>query len=403
MNRSLRIYLIALIALLVIVFIIDSSRQKPLNWYPSYMLNHKNPMDLYILNQEIDTLLSTSVTRYDKTPFEYFETQKEHKNRTYIAINEYPNFDKESWNSLLTEVQKGSTLWVSATSFPVHITDTLGLATDYKYIDTRIGTLFNKDTLRLSLTRSGWENDVCSLSPIVGQYPFSSLDTASTSVLGFSTYADSIKYISFIHIGYGNGTIYFHNQPAVFTNYSLMQKSNLSRYASRALSYIPTRQPIVWFVKGQGASEEYPQTPLSVFFKYPSLRAVWLIFIYGLILFIFFQAKRKQRVIPVIKPLQNTTVEFTQTIGNLYYQEGDVSNIVQKKIVYFLDKIRNRYYIETRQTDDAFIQKLHVKSGKDKKLIENIVHFIQWFEKNNNANEADLIRLNEFIEEFWRR
>lgn len=330
MSKSLRMYLIALIVLIAVVFVIDSSRVKPLNWYPSYELNHKNPMDLYILNHEIDSLLATSVIRYEKTPFEYFENQKEDKKTTYISINDYPNFDKESWNALLNWVEKGSTLWLSAASFPIYITDTLGIKTDYKYVNTQLNTLFDKDTLKLSLTNADWKNEVYDLSPVMGQYPFSGLDTATTTVLGFSTYADNVTYIAFIHIAYGNGHIYFHNQPAVFTNYSLMQKNALSMYASRVLSYIPEKQSIVWFTKGQSGKTSI-QTPLDMFFKYPSLRAVWLIFIYGIILFLFFQAKRKQRVIPVIKPLQNTTVEFTQTIGNLYYQEGDVAILCRKK------------------------------------------------------------------------
>ena len=52
-----------------------------------------------------------------------------------------------------------------------------------------------------------------------------------------------------------------------------------------------------------------------------------------------FNAKRRQRVVPIINPLPNTTLDFTKTIGNLYYQEGNHQNIVDKKIIYFLEKI----------------------------------------------------------------
>ena len=40
----------------------------------------------------------------------------------------------------------------------------------------------------------------------------------------------------------------------------------------------------------------------------------------SLILFVIFRGKRTQRIIPVIDPLKNATLDFTKTIGDLYYQ-----------------------------------------------------------------------------------
>ena len=59
------------------------------------------------------------------------------------------------------------------------------------------------------------------------------------------------------------------------------------------------------------------------------------------------QGKRKQRIIPVITPLKNTSLEFVETIGRLYYQKGTRSGIAHKKIIFFLDFIRTRYNIAT--------------------------------------------------------
>jgi len=126
------------------------------------------------------------------------------------------------------------------------------------------------------------------------------------------------------------------------------------------------------------------------------------LFVYGMLLYLLFNAKRRQRVVPVVKPLRNTTVEFIQTIGNLYFQEGDTVNIVQKKIIYFLDRVRNRYYLDTSKLDESFAEKLHNKSGKNKALIDSILHFINDFEKKKFAIQVDLVKLNSLIEEFWK-
>lgn len=397
MNKSLRIYLFALIVLIVVVFIIDSGRKKPLNWAPTYSLNDKIPLGLYVFDHEVNAIFGDTINRYEQTPYEYF-SDSINELKTYLFIKKSFYIDEESLNKILNAVGKGSTLFVSADGIQQKVLDTLGLDQAYQYISPQ---LFQKDTLNLLFTNAEW-NKTYQLTPVFGQNRFSKLDTTTTAVLGFMKYAETSRYINFLRVNFGNGTVYLHNQPAVFSNYAMLSELDLSEYAARVLSYLPDNQPVVWFVDKQ-TTKSKAKTPLSVIFGYPALRAAWLIFLYGLILFIFFQAKRKQRVVPIIKPPVNTTVEFTQTIGNLYFQEGDTGNIVQKKIVYFLDKVRNRYYLDTQKLDNEFVRKLHLKSGKDIKLIENIVRFIQWFESKKTASETDLIRLNEFIEEFWSK
>lgn len=398
MNKSLRIYLFALIALIAVILLIDAGRKKPISWIPTYSVNDKIPLGLYVLNQEIKTILGDSIVQYDKTPYEYFKEDTSNAQRTFMYINKHLAFDEESINSLLNVVNNGSTLFMSIENLDYYLPDTLNIHQAYEYISPQF---FKKDTLELLFTHPQW-NETYLLSPVFGQNRFSQLDTATTSVLGFMKYKGSSKYINFVKVNVGKGTIYLHNQPAVFSNFAMLSELNLSEYAARTLSYLPQDQSVTWFVD-KPLDKVKTKTILSVIFNYPSLRAAWLIFLYGMILFIFFHAKRKQRVVPIITPPKNTTVEFTQTIGNLYYQEGDTGNIVQKKIVYFLDKIRTHYYLDTQKLDNEFIRKLHLKSNKDIALIKNIVQFIQWFEKNQTASQHDLIRLNEFIEEFWSK
>jgi hypothetical protein len=97
--------------------------------------------------------------------------------------------------------------------------------------------------------------------------------------------------------------------------------------------------------------------------------------------------------------LPNTTVDFTKTIGNLYFQEGNHQNLIDKKIVYFLERIRNDYLIETTTLDDQFIKKLHAKTGKEVKDIEHLVDLIKFQRRSYQQSiESDLIEINNAIE-----
>ena len=133
----------------------------------------------------------------------------------------------------------------------------------------------------------------------------------------------------------------------------------------------------------------------------PALRITWRLMLLGLLLYLIFKGKREQRIIPIIKKPENTTVEFAQSISSLYFQEGDSVDLVRKKITYFLDHIRNTYNIDTQEINSSFIEKLYNKSGKDKELIAKIVHLIIDFDKNQQADEQALINLDKWIQTFW--
>ena len=131
----------------------------------------------------------------------------------------------------------------------------------------------------------------------------------------------------------------------------------------------------------------------------PPLKWAWYLLLIGLLIFILFNAKRKQRIVPILKPLPNTTVDFTKTIGNLYYQEGNHQNLIDKKIIYFLEKIRSEYHIDTTILDEKFIEKLHQKTGKNIADITTVVRLINYQRKSYNQSiESDLIDINNAME-----
>jgi hypothetical protein len=405
MTKSLKIYFVVFVALIVVIVLIDSTRKKTVDWSKSYKLEDKNPLGLYIFDQEIDNLTRKQVIRYNLTPYEYFQEKKgvNQNNETFLIINDYAFLDSLSIHAIMNSVSKGSTFFISSDGYQKSLLDRLNVKNNYQYLEAN---LLKKESAILTMTNKKWQAGSFTISPIVGEYVFTMVDSKTTTALGYITYPDEKKYICFIRVKFGKGYVYLHNQPVVFTNFSLLSENDISDYVTHVLSYIPKDKPIVWLAKDQTYSngtkgEKSAKTTLGVIFRYPSLRFAWLIFLYGLIVFIFFHAKRKQRVVPVIKPLQNTTVEFTQTIGNLYYQEGEVSDIIGKKIIYLLDKIRNKYYLDTQNLDDSFIRKLQIKSGKDGDLIKQIVNSIQKYDKTKKAEEKDLILLNELIEKFW--
>ena len=86
------------------------------------------------------------------------------------------------------------------------------------------------------------------------------------------------------------------------------------------------------------------QSIFRYIFTQPALTWAYYLVLIGLLFYALFAGKRTQRVIPVVEPPRNTSLEFAQTVGRLYFQQGDHDNLARKKIQYFLAGLRERYH-----------------------------------------------------------
>ena len=399
MNKSLKVYLILLFVLLIGAVVLESNKPKVINWEPTYSINDKIPFGLYIFDKELPSLLNPdTLYTINTTAYEYFDplydfdtlVNKYSTSGTFLAINNLGNFDDESLKELLYFSSHGNTVFLSMNNVPKMLKDSLKFEIEPNFTAP--------DSTILTFTNQKWRSEKYNLSEGLGYNYFSKIDTATTTVLGYQIHTDSL--VNFINIPYKQGNFIIHLQPSAFTNFHLLKDKNYE-YAEKVLSYIP-KGNIFWYTKD--ISEGYiSQNPLRFIFSQPALKAAWYLFIGGFVVFIIFNVKRKQRIIPIITPLENTTVEFTKTIGNLYFQEGNHHTIIDKKIIYLLDKIRREYLLDTSVLDDKFIHKLQLKTGASPDVLQKLFYKVNQHRKGNFVSvESDLIEINALIEKVFK-
>ncbi len=395
MPKSLKIYIGILLLILVGIMVIDANRPKPIDWRQTFSLNDKIPFGLYVFNKEHKQIFNPQkVTQFGESPYEFFDEAYDFEelhytiNGTFLYINNNFDLDEESVNELLYFTSHGNNVFMSCNEFPKKFEDSLSfkMAYDYDRNDTLTFSTVNSNT-KFKPFHKG-------INPMY----FSEIDSATTTVLGTQKTKSGKIQTNFIKVPFGNGNFYLHVQPIAFTNYYLL-KDNY-KYAEDVLSYFPKENDVFWKVRRYN-DQNMVDSPLRFIFSQPALKWAWLFAIFGMLVFMFFNAKRRQRVIPIITPLRNTTVDFTKTIGNLYYQEKDYMNIIDKKIIFFLEKIRNDYYLDTFNLDDTFINRLHQKSGKSKEEISELIHLIKKLRNQFTATENEVVELNSKIEKFY--
>jgi hypothetical protein len=107
------------------------------------------------------------------------------------------------------------------------------------------------------------------------------------------------------------------------------------------------------------------ESPLSYWLQNAPLRWCVYLTLLGLLLFCVFYARRRQRVIPVVKQPENKSLEFVQLIGTLYYQKHENRDLLQKKYGYFAELVRRQLLIDIDDEDmkRENIQQLAFRTG----------------------------------------
>lgn len=396
MNKTIKIYIGLLLLLFAGAIAIEFSKPKPINWTRTFNEKHKIPYGTLILYKELESLFPKSkIHDITVTPYEYFdelydwEESNYSTSGTYIYIDDFADIDDISAQELLDFSTYGNDIFISSNYLPQKFKDSLFFETenDYNF----------KGKANFSFANKTLESDSISIEKGLSNIYFSKLDSTTSTVLGYQKF-ETLQHINFVKISYGSGNIYLHLQPVVFTNYTLLKKDN-KKYASAILSYL--NDDTIFFDSRNKIKNKLGNSPLRYILNQPELKWAWILALITLVIFIIFNAKRKQRIVRIIKPLQNTTIAFIKTIGNLYYETKDYNTIIDKKNTYFLEYLRRVYYINTQVLDDKFVKHLALKAGKDRGRTKKLIYLIVHLKAKQLCNEDDLIRLNKTIEDFY--
>jgi hypothetical protein len=132
-----------------------------------------------------------------------------------------------------------------------------------------------------------------------------------------------------------------------------------------------------------------------------SFRAAFLLLIILLLVYVFMEMRRKQRVIPVITAPRNDSLDFVKTIGRLYYDKGDHGNLARKMSSYFLEHVRNRFKLATTNLDEEFARNISYKSGADEAEVRSIIGFIRYVQDAPAVSPKQLMEFHRQLESFY--
>lgn len=315
----------------------------------------------------------------------------------YLLIRGYAMYDEYETEAMLRMAEAGSHVFMTGLDLGGTMADTLNIHTEMQLFQGE--DLFaDADTLRLNFehpdlhTENGFamrpgEND---LHIVISD------SAQGIEVLGRNSEGNPV----FVQKRVGKGAIYFHCVPLAFTNYYLLPGNN-DGYISRCFSYLPVA-PVYWDeyykVGRQGA-----HTPIRVLLNAPALKTALILLVSLVLLYMLFQSKRRQRIIPVIKPFENSTLQFVGTVARLYYNRGEHTSLAKKKVMYFMERLRIKYQTPVDFMNEESIQAISARSGVDEAVTRAVFRYSHHLRMAAHVTEKELIDYNKQVEAFWKK
>jgi hypothetical protein len=392
MGRKNKIFFAVILLLFTALIVVKHFAPRPVDWRLNFSGNRKSPYGCSVARELLPLLFPEKEITVNTASLYLTLRHDTLTTKNLIIISSEFSPDDLDLNTLLDFVARGNAVFISSLSFSGKLCDTLNFKTNIPVIDTAYLKRV-KEELRLSYSGKNIDSTF-SFGKRMPDSRFESYDTLNSVPLG----RDKSGNVNFIFTRFGKGGIYLHSQPLAFTNFHLLYGNY--RYAFTVLSYLPAENTI-WdqYYKPEKIID---LSPVRYILSQPALKKAYLMAVFTIIIYMIFGSKRKQRIVPVIQPEKNASLDFVTTVGKLYYRSHNHSDLARKKLIYFNEFIRNRYFIQGLEQDDQQIRILSQKSGVDEVRIRHLATMAANLSGMKQISSQDLTELHKCLEDFYK-
>ena len=379
-------FIVVIIVLMAVMLLFETNAPNRFNWDDVSQSNlSKQPFGCYVMDSVLRASLPQGYKVIGVNHNVRSDTALMGKRHTYLFTNNLDDFLDLQDVDFLELIEKGNNVLIAAD----HSNDYWG--DDVEKIEEKLGYSFNwtnsqyyskatlsdsklMDTINWCLGgRTGSTtyliNQAFCQKELALTSPYRTLATLNRDSY---YYSETYEPYTFIVAGvrdYGKGRVVVVTMPLVFSNYGILNDT-IRPFALRLLSECGDA-PVVRYdrtlhEKNDSADGEQDSgSPLRYLLKNRPLRWAFFLALATLVAFVAFSARRRQRVIPVIKPPVNHMMDFVKRIGDIYFQRHDNVDLLIKKYVTFSNDVRSKTMIDIDNYDhiDEELQSLSSRTG----------------------------------------
>jgi len=407
-----RVIIVLLLIILGLGYIFYANKQY--RWIPTYENTINEPYDLGLLTK----LLKHEAKKSDviETGNFFLLPQNESGQYSYFFVGGYFTMQTDTFEKLLEDVYEGTDIFICAEEvesgldtilfryFPdVSITS----QPDSEIEIELLNSAFADSSLSFTYMQKDKEQEIQWNSFIVyneTDYPYyeSEVDTD----IKFEVLSSNGILANCIKAKVGRGSITYMKTPLLLTNFFLKEEQGF-HYVSHIFKDFNKEKVYLDFSSlsytNPDIINEQSANVLSFILSDKVLRIVWYLFLIGIILFLVLYLKRVQRAIPVLPVKKNTSLQFNETMGRLFFSKTsnrEMAIIKMNLFLSFLKRRGNKGIPEDAREAAVF---LHKKTGVSEELIFEIFYF-----GNNVKSESkepytqDFLAFSENINLFYQ-
>lgn len=373
-----RWFVVSIVVFLVLLFILEMQLPKNFSWTPTFRHTDKQPFGSCLF----DSLLSSTMPKgYTVTDSSLYQLAKDSlQPRGILVVADEMNLIPAEVNAIFSMANNGSHVMLVAHGVGDFMCNRLGIRI-WGYgnsFDLQNFVKYNKE--RESFEWVSEENGYkprrfMVFKPLITRkfnFETDSLDNVIRPCLDQqATLRHDAVSATFRQ---GKGYITFCSLPLLFTNYGIVDQDNAT-FSLRLLTLMKDLPVVRTEAYCPQTSDEVQQSPLRYAISQPPLRWALYTLMVGALLFLIFEGRRRQRVIPIEKAPENHSLEFIHLVGSLYYHSRERRSLVVRKWTYFAEELRRNIHLDVTDAseDDVTLPTLARLTTIDEQEIRTLV------------------------------
>jgi hypothetical protein len=391
-------YYYVLGAIFLAVVLLQYFQPKPIDWRRTYSKNDKVPFGCYAIFNLLDPAFSRDI-QFNQQNIYSLNQQTDDSNQALIIVNSDIEFSKLDVGNLFEYLNKGNTVLLSANNFSSALKDTFHLETQNNWFSNgiKLDSLLKTNAFEISYVQP--KNNIqkwYTYPQVASESFFATFDTTLFKVTSTNKKSNPVL----LQANIGRGKLILSSVPDVFCNLFVVDHQN--RFYTYTLLSMLGDKRIIWdeYYKAFNIQQK---GIFQFIFNSDALYMAYTILILGLLFFMIFEIKRKQRPIPVITPLANSTLEFIDVVSHVYFNSKNHKHIAEETIQYFYFDVRKKFHVNTNEMNDEFYTVIHKLSGISEGDIKKLFSYCENIKHAPALTENDLIELNDRINNFKQK
>ena len=392
------------IALMALLMYMQEDRY---NWNPTFQQDGDNPYDLHLFKKTVATSYESSDFREIKNLYSD-STFLPSQNGLLVSIDPYFGLDSVEISRLLESAGNGNKVFISTIN-PERVLEVLRppcVGEDFTSVyEKRAKTILPGVTdkngrpeisyfIREDKERFTWS-----------YFDFQDCSEEDLEILG-SFEAIGEHYANFVKFQYGDGAIYLHTTPLIFTNLHFKNET-VFNHSRNIFELIPHQK--MYYIDLEYTESDYSkkppvsESPLRFVLSNPPLRWAWYIIITLTVIYVFNAVRRTQKSIPVFTLPENETANYLDVVSRLYQKEGNHKHIIgiQEKLLH--RHMRNKYRLNFNNPDQTFYIHAAKRLQMSPEYLKQTLTMLGRAKNNSTLSDEELRNIIEKIKEFYQK